>query len=154
MSQLAFAYIVSSELLDRLIPMALEERHEGFWQTLETSEVKPDYSYSGSVLAVLYAYLDEQGVALPMNLQDARAKTVLGGDYGLLLCAGKGDAASCAARLDAVSPSEQELRQYFEAFVEQEWDEAGVAMQAGWTFLRRVLALLQTEGDRLLVFVG
>jgi hypothetical protein len=154
-SQIASAYIVSSELLDRLNRLALDQDHGGFWDALHTTgEVKPEYSYSGYVLAVVQSFIGDRGVPLPLNLQDVRVKTVFESEYGLMLCAGKADAVSAEAMLDALAPSEQELRMYFEEFNETEWDEAGIAMQEGIRFLRGALAQLHTDGDWLLIFVG
>ena len=56
--------------------------------------------------------------------------------------------------LATVTPLDDELRLYYEAFTEVVFSEAGAVMQAALSFIKRGLAQVAQPDEWLLVFVG
>ena len=156
MSQIATAYIVSGDLLNRLGETARRGEISKVGTLLASGGlcVLPEYEYSGSVLAVVIDYAEEQGLPLPLNQDTQGANQLIHSDATLVLCAAYTDADSFLTALRALPSNEDELAEYFEAFAEETWDEAGAAMQAGLAFLRQAFEQLQRPDEWLLLFIG
>jgi hypothetical protein len=157
MSPIASAYVVTGELLALLARLAAKRDPTDFWQALHSSaaEVQPDFPYSGYVLAVVIAYLEEQQEwPLSLDLQSSSAKAIADAGFSLVLCVERDDALAWVTSLDTFAPYEKELHQFYEEFNEEEWDEAGTAMLEGLAFLKRAFIQLRNGGDWLLLFIG
>jgi hypothetical protein len=87
MSQIATGYGVSSSLLDRLLPILEDRNYTAFWFLLkeEAVETTPAYAFSGSVMSIALAYLENKGVALPLNDSPATTQATLSSDLSLVL---------------------------------------------------------------------
>jgi hypothetical protein len=154
-SQIASGYVVGLGLLERLGGPADGPDGAGFWAALHSSaaHVTPEYPYSGHVFVTLLAYLEEQGFLLPASPPDPLARSIPDGD-GLVGCVGRDEAAPLLVQLDALVLSREEMGDYFEEFTQQPWEEAGIAMQEGISFLKRALQQLHNEDDWLMILVS
>ncbi len=139
--------------------MAGRDNPSDFYKILaeEATEIKPTYSHSGSVVAVTMAYLEEHGVGLLRNVPEEQAYSGLddlGESDSLLTCIGLDDAEDLRSALKSVTPLGDELRLYFESFTEEQWSEAGTAMQEAIRFIKQGLEQLTQPDKWLLIFIG
>jgi hypothetical protein len=155
MSQIASSYIVSIEMLGTLGQFAGAGDFTSFWDALQADAVAlPPYEYSGYIVAVFYAFADEFGVSLPLHAEHPAVNDLLDNGMDVLICANKDDAAPTLQALDGLNTDEAYLREYFENFTAEKWDEVGVAMRAALGYLRSGLEQIQDGDSWLLVFVG
>jgi hypothetical protein len=109
------------------------------------------YEHSGYVLATLLPYLEEsRGVALMSSEFDAVARS-LSQQYGATCFVFTDAHREWLPKLDPETFSEQDLRDYFNAFNETSDSDAGVPMLDGVWFLREVVAALEPTTVGLLM---
>jgi hypothetical protein len=80
--------------------------------------------------------------------------SLVASDLGLQICADYQSARDALAALKALRLDERDLKQYFNAFTCDDWDEAGIAMKEGWNFVVHGLESVKTESECYLLFVG
>jgi hypothetical protein len=158
MSQIGSAYIITSDLADRLGKEIAAKDYDGFWSLIHSRavEIKPRYSYSGYVLVALASYLHEIGVRLPLNL-GCQGLQAIDQDQEFsffLCCAGIDDKSSALIQLASLNAHPGRLKDYYENLVEEQWEEAGLAMLKGIDFIKRGLARLQRNDEWFIVHVG
>ncbi|MBK7749911.1 MAG: hypothetical protein IPI39_21990 [Candidatus Obscuribacter sp.] len=69
------------------------------------------------------------------------------------MCASKSDAVELLKPLKEPM-SLDNLRDYFNEFTAQDFDEAGIAMQSGWDYVVRGLESVESEDDYYLLFIA
>lgn len=156
MSQIASAYIVSTGFMDTLGNLAAAGHYASFWIALHTGaqEIKPQYEYSGYVVAVSAAFAEESGIPIPVNSSHCGAQAIINSGLSMLLCASKTEATSTLQGLSKLHSGDEHLQSYYEEFTGTSWVEAGVAMQSALNFLKFGLQQVQSDNLWLLVFVG
>lgn len=156
MSQIAIGYGVTSSLLDRLLP-ALEGRdYKAFWALLHehAAETTPAYSFSGSVVSVALDYLEDKGIALPLNDSHVTIRAILSSDLSLAMCCDAVEAGAALAAMRQLPSDDGELERYFAEFTGEEWGQAGEALREGFDYIARTLSLPPARADWALLFVG
>jgi hypothetical protein len=98
---------------------------------------------------VLREWLHARGVDLEVRPGVARVLARIAAEQELTVLAVTAGARRSSARLAALAPSERELRRYYERFNEDHWPEAGRAMLAWLSIIRRAI----TQVDRGSVIV-
>jgi len=101
-----------------------------------------EYAWSGSVLAALLHYLDEQGIDL-MHPDDEAAAGIPRSRAGSLLVLTSEHRQLYLARLDPTAFDGAELRRYYEQLNELRAEGVEYAMLDGIAFLRDTLAPLR-----------
>jgi hypothetical protein len=156
-SQIAHAYLVKSDVLAKLSELAKKGDYASFWQSLKSEGcvVEPAYSYSGSVVTVLLAFLAENDIDIPLNVSDSNlAELSRSCDLGLMVAADSSDAAQCLAVLDCQTAEERSLGRYFDDFTHNAWDESGKAMMEAFQFVRNGLNAVKDYPGYYLLFAG
>lgn len=156
MSQIATAYVIAPDYLETLAKLAGEGQYQRFWELLRQNgkAVEPAYGYSGYVVAVLSAYLEEAGISLPLGEEHPAISDMLEGDVSLLMAVSGERAQDSLEELDQSPLDTAKLATYFEEFTGEVRPEAGTAMLAAMEFLRSGLHQVSGRPEWLLVFVG
>jgi hypothetical protein len=97
--------------------------------------------------------LEEDGVELPRDLSSPGAKAIDDAGMGLVVCAGASDAISTWERLEACSVEAEDLGRYWADFTEDDWEEAGTAMDGGLDFIKQGLLPVK-KGEWYFLLVG
>ena len=156
MSQIATGYGISSSLMNQLLPMAKERNYKAFWSLLsdQATEIILDYSFSGSVVAIAIDYLEDKGVALPVNDSHPTVRAMLSADLSLVMCCDAGQAAAIMAKMQQLQVDESELGSYYAEFTGEEWDQTSEAMGEAVAYIKRTLSLAQAGCDWVMLFIG
>jgi gluconate kinase len=116
-----------------------------FWDVLAGETVtRIEYSWSGSVLATLLPYLDEQGIDLMHSDHDQVASSISQTRAGSVLVLTSDHRERYLARLDPIAFDGAVLRRYYEEFNGTAAADVGYAMLDGIAFFRDTLAPLQS----------
>jgi hypothetical protein len=158
MSQIATGYGLSSSLLDRLLP-ALVDRdrfYEAFWSLLHdhATETTPDYSFSGSVVAIAIEYLEDKGVPLPVNDSHPTFRAMLSADLSLAMCCDAEQAKATVGAMQQLQVDVSELGIYYVEFTGEEWDEASDALVEGLDYIKRTLLLSEAGCEWVMLLIG
>jgi len=155
MSQIALGYVVPFANVPKLVAALKEPNTKAFWQEIAQSgkAVEPAYPFSGHVLSVLLAQWEEHDIQMPLSVEQAPLGELLLADVGLAVCASKSDAVELLKPLKEPM-SLDNLRDYFNEFTAQDFDEAGIAMQSGWDYVVRGLESLESDDHYYLLFIA
>jgi hypothetical protein len=155
MSQIASAYVVTQDILNKLGTIAARHDFKLFWNTLRTEAVavEPPYEYSGYVVAVAIQFLEEQGIEF-QPATDQPELEVFTDEMNLETFVTKTEANKLIASLNSHVFNGLQLKEYFEEFSGEEWDEAGVAMQSAIDFLKSGLNGVRDNDSYLMLFIG
>ncbi|MBA4076880.1 MAG: hypothetical protein C0508_17705 [Cyanobacteria bacterium PR.023] len=157
MSQLASAFTLSSDVLDKASKELSERKFDGFWNILftEAARVNPEYGYSGSLLVIAIEFLLASGIELPMNLTLTATAMQEFQDIGLVVGAQPRAGAETLDLLRRLSFSDEEFAEFYRDYANEEGGaDIELAMREGLDFLKRALQQLQSGGDCLIVLIG
>jgi len=154
MSQLASGYVIADALIPELAELARKKNHEAFWALLKKGAlaVQPEFEQSGVAASVAACFLEERGIALNYSQQHADLKIIA--EESAAICCPSGVASAILQKIAALETDEDELAEYFEAFMEEDFDDAGEVMTDALGFIETGLELLQQKGGWLVVFVA
>lgn len=158
MSQIASAYLANDELLGNLNAASQNSNYREFWAILKSQgeEIKPAFDYSGYMLSVLLEYLQENQVDLQSasKLQDNSGNPIKLESMGLALSTDSATAKIILEKIAALDSSADELENYFQEFT-GEAEEVAEPMMEALEYLKRTLnTASQTNGSRMLLFIG
>jgi hypothetical protein len=151
-SQIASAYALSSAEVSRCAALWAERAYGAFWDRIQHFEIVRGFGYSGAVIVVVFDYLRDKGIALPLNLS-ADGIRGLAADGGVLSCAAAGEAANACARLSALTAAARELGDYWENWFGERDAVAEEAMRAGIDWLAEVYRV-GSGSEWTIVWVG
>lgn len=156
MSQIATGYGLSSSLMGELLPAVEAGNYSAFWSLLsdQAIQVTPDFSFSGSVVAIVIEYLQDKGVELPINDTHPTVRAMLSADLSLAMCCDVRQAEAVVAAMQELQIDEGEFESYFMEFTGEAWDEAGSAFAEGLDYIRRTLLLALGGCDWVMLFNG
>lgn len=137
MSQIADAFGVSSEDLRQLAGLLGERDYNAYLELLRPKKIGPDFGYSGYVIAVVYEYLREKSIELPLNLSHPDAK-LLSSQGGFVSISGSTESAQTFQALSGLPARYSELAQYWQNWTGDNDLEAGNLMWEGINWLREV----------------
>lgn len=136
MSQIAFGFLPERAAVAEAARRAQSGARDGGFSALMPYEFGT-FDGSGYVLAVLDAWLDENGVELPRSDPDEAPGFVEA--WQPMLSASPEEAAAALAKLEEIRPSNAELAAFWEEFNEEAAPDAIDFMAAGWNWLERLL---------------
>jgi hypothetical protein len=123
----------------------VREPSDEFWDVLDREAItRIEYAWSGSVLATLLPYLDEQGIDLTHSDHDEVASTISQARAGSVLVLTSKHRERYLARLDPSSFDGAVLRRYYEEFNGTAAEGVEYAMLDGTAFFRDTLAPLDS----------
>jgi hypothetical protein len=156
LSQIANGYGISSSLMDQLLPIVEGRHYKAFWSLLinQATETTPDYSFSGSVVAIAIEYLEDKGVALPVNDSHPTVRAMLSANLSLEMCCDAKQAGAILVEMQQMQGDEGELGSYYAEFTGEEWDQASRAVGEGVDYIKRTLLLSQAGCDWVMLFIG
>ncbi|HLF93384.1 MAG TPA: hypothetical protein VJB14_07975 [Planctomycetota bacterium] len=151
----AAGFIATTSQVARLGDHAATHRVDAFWDLLhkEATRVQPEFPHSGTAIAVLLEFLEEQGLHWVAADPGPDAERIHEAGLGLEFCIGPEEAMGAAAALSELHPTEAELGAFHEESAGVPLAKAGAAMSDGIDFLLRSARLLTSPDQRLLVFV-
>jgi hypothetical protein len=156
MSQIASGYGLSSSLMNQLLPLAEDRNYKAFWSLLfdQATETTPNYSFSGSVVAIATVYLEGKGVRLPVNDAHPTVRAMLSAELSLEMCCEAEQAVAVLAAMQQLEIDDSELGSYYVEFTGEEWDQAIDALREGLDYIKRTLLLAQSGYDWIMLFIG
>jgi hypothetical protein len=156
MSQIASAFILSSDVLDKASKLLSERKFDRFWNVLfsEAAKVNPEYAYSGSLLVIVIEFLLASGIELPMNLNLRATAMQEFQDIGMVVCAQPKAGEETLELLSRLSFSDEALAEFYRDYADEAEADIALAMREGLDFLKRSLEQLQSGGDCLIVLIG
>jgi|SRR5579872_4469450 len=157
MSSIAEAWIVRRDDLLALAERAERQQWDSFWSSIRSRArpVLPEYNrFAGYVVAVVIAYLDEQGVITPMDTDREDVKRLARVFPNLVACMGWHAAREYTSALATVSQDAGILRDFFEEFQEEQWPEAGQAMAEGLDYLAGAAQQVESPEEYVMVSIG
>jgi len=155
MSQIASSFIVPEDRLPSIADLLRGGKFDAFWTAIRPFETAVKYEeYSGYVVAVLIAFLNERGINLPLDETNPMVAANANGDVGLIVVANTEQSAAAVTALNNLSVSDDELAVYFEEFSEYSFPEAGRAMRAAIDFIISGMTAQARTGGRYLLFIG
>lgn len=152
MSQLATGYGLSSTLMNQLLPLVEARNYPAFWSLLmdQATETTPDYSFSGSVVAIAITYLEDKGIHLPVNDSHPTVRAMRSTEMPLELCCDARQAEAALMAIQKLQIDDRELESYYCEFTGEAWDEAGIALAEGLDYIKRTLSLAGCDWVMLL----
>jgi hypothetical protein len=139
-SAIGQSFVIYESALQHIVYGTSDE----FWDVLDRETItRIEYSWSGSVLATLLPYLDEQGIDLAHSDHDEVASTISQPREGSVFVLTSDHRERYLSRLDPSAFDGAVLRRYYEEFNKAEAEGVDYAMLDGIAFLRDTLAPLE-----------
>jgi len=138
MSAIASAYILSASALERANFYAAHEDWAGMGQHLHDHEIREKFQWTGYAVGILSAWLHDQGVRLPRDLDPTFSS--LWANLKVVLCAQAMNLRTLINSLSALKPSGNELADYWRKLARINDPEAPTFMLDGWRWLNVVIS--------------
>jgi len=152
MSAIANAYALSISSLERAEFYAAQKDNKGMWEHLWQHEIPERFQWTGYAIVILDAWLGDQGVRLPRDL-DQTFSSLWANIEVVLLCTQAMNLPALKKSLSALNPSGGELAEYWQKLTGIDDAEAPTFMLDAWRWLNIVISRVQGE-DWLVIRVG
>ena len=121
MSQIVSGFAVTPSLLDQLLPTLDPPECKAFWTLLKdlAAESSPTYSYSGSVLSIALAHLEDKAVTLPIFDSHVAIRAMLSSGVSSAMCCDAKQSEAIVANLEWLQPDKNELDGYLNEFTDE-----------------------------------
>jgi hypothetical protein len=152
MSVIAHAYALSTSSLERAEFFAVQKDWAGMGEHLWQHEIPDHFRWTGYAIGILSAWLHDQGVRLPRDL-DPKFSSLWANIPVVLLCTQAANLPALRNSLSALNPSGSELAEYWRKLTGIDDAEAPTFMLDGWRWLNVVVSRVQGN-DWLMIRVG